>query len=180
MKFTIATLSIKGQIDSKQFKRDITLACKDGIGNAKLTDIADRIAGSGHRNAIGVIVNEKIWEQARDDKRKARSANGRIITARANITNVLQFTANAVGATLSATKHALETNHAVQVERKFLLEANAIELDGVLLQCAKDGVKTSCSNNKWYKHKHIKLDFATLVTNLHEQAAHYYKVVEGK
>ncbi len=173
MKFTNATLSIKGQINSKQLKRDMVLACKSGIGTAKLTDIAERIAGSS-------TITDTIWEKAREEKRNARNVNGRIVTARNNITDILQLTANAVGATLSATKHALETNHDVLVERKFDIKAFSLELDNVLTQYAKDGVRTSHSNNKWYFHKHIKLDFEELVANLHEQAVHYYKKLEGK
>ncbi len=176
MNFTNATLSIKGQINSKRFNRDMVLACKTGIGTAKLADIAQRIAD-------GYTITEEVWEKAREEKRKARSANFRIRYARVHVTNVIRATGNAVGATLSATKHALETDHDLLVERRFKLDAHDLVDVGTAKWIAahrKAGVKVTLDRGQWYKHKRINMDFEELVANLHEQASYYYKKMEGK
>ncbi len=173
MKFTLGTRSISHHVKSKLFKRDIDFACKQGIGPGTVTDIASRIAGSG------TITNDH-WEKAREERRSARSANFRIRYARVHVTNILQATANAVGGTLSATKHALETNHAMLVERKFALELHDRNLEDVLVQYAKDKVKITQSSGKYYQHKHVSLDFQELVANLHEQVNAYYSKSVGK
>ena len=174
MQFTKATNNIKFHINSKPFRRDVEFACKLGHGTAKLADIAQRIAGgNAHALKSNVVTNEH-WEKAREERGKARYINGRITTAREHVADVIELTANAVGASLSATKHALETNHDIQVERRFTIDTNAAELDSVLAQLAKDGVRISHSNGRFYKHKHIYLEFGVLVANLHEQATSYY------
>ncbi len=169
MKFTTLTRAIGSLNLHPAFKHTMNLACLTGTPLDSVAVIADRFSEkAGH-----IVVTDKIWEHARDTRRKAKYRNAQTHEARKDVRAIFESVAGALGSNLSAIKHALETRHSVKVMRPFVLSVTDMTREGIeALKAAY--VPVTMIKGKPHKLMPVEIPFDELETCLYEQVRQFY------